>query len=147
MSIQRWVTNFRCLNGPVDRFANGARTLCGSNGQTYNSPAIPLTIPQGFCQQSGRRGLPERQEPQNRCAMNSRARRETGRTTAFCETTFGRNFDRITEIVEIVMCFSPASSLDIVSLVLPYADLLETAVVTGVETSGTAACRIVWHVV
>jgi hypothetical protein len=49
-------------------------------------------------------------------------RRETGRTAALRETTFSRNFDRITEIVEIVMCFSPASALDIVGIILPNAD-------------------------
>ena len=87
--------------------------------------------------------MPEPQEPQNRSAKNGRTHRETGRTAALRETTFRRDFDRITEIVEIVMCFSPAFALDIVSIILPNADLLETDVLSGVESSEKATCRIV----
>jgi hypothetical protein len=100
-----------------------------------------LTIPQGFCQQSGRRGLPEPQEPQNRCAANSDSRRVTGRRTALREIVLRGNFRRITEIVEIVMCFSPATALDIVSRFLLRADSFETAVSSGVESFLAARVR------
>lgn len=86
--------------------------------------------------------MPEPQEPQNRFAGNHRTHRETGRRTALRETAFQRNFDRITEIVEIVMCFSSASALDIVNPVLSNMNLLETTASSGVESSGWAARRI-----
>lgn len=98
-------------------------------------------IPQAFCQQTGRRGLPEPQEPQNRRAANGQTSCEIGRRAAYRETAVRRDSGRIMKIVEIVMCFSPASALDIVRELLPQANSLETAALSGVESFALSSAR------
>lgn len=70
--------------------------------------------------------------------------RGIGRTHELCETGAGRNFARITGIGEIVMCFSAASALDIVSRLVAEVDSLEISIISEVgafaRPSETVVC-------